>query len=529
MSRVAAGLVVLGVLLPAELLLLTLRFDGAALAGATDWRARVLVGAHYLPQLLIVAVGAALAIDASRIGSLLERVRGAAPNHRRRPAYLLGHLVAFGALYWLSRAVFDEGGSSVGLTAAWMGAACATLILWLGALAPPSLWRAELSRSKHIVALATVVGAAAWWAGLLAEGLWEVLAGATFRVSSELLSLLYSGVQSVAQTRTIRVEGFGVQIAPECSGLEGMGLFVVFMAAYLWFFRDRHRVLRSLLLLPIGVLALWVLNAARIAALVVVGVEISPTIAVQGFHSQAGWIIFTAVALAMVFTAGRIPFFLRDSARVDDATPSPTPSYLIPVLALLAATMFTGLLADQVDWYYPLRIAAAATALVWFRRSYRRFFGAPSWEAIGAGAVVFAGWVALEAFAPQQGAALLGGLRDMPVAKALSWLAVRVVGSVVVIPIVEELAFRAYLIRRLARADFESVPFTSLPLLPVLASSIAFGLMHDRWVAGTLAGLAYAWILQRRGQLADPVAAHMTTNALIAAAVLLAGQWGLWA
>jgi CAAX prenyl protease-like protein len=64
--------------------------------------------------------------------------------------------------------------------------------------------------------------------------------------------------------------------------------------------------------------------------------------------------------------------------------------------------------------------------------------------------------------------------------------------------------------------------------MSLLVSSIVFGLMHSSWLAGTLAGLAYAFAVSRRGQLLDAVLAHATTNALLAGYVLVTGAWALW-
>ena len=75
---------------------------------------------------------------------------------------------------------------------------------------------------------------------------------------------------------------------------------------------------------------------------------------------------------------------------------------------------------------------------------------------------------------------------------------------------------------------FEEVPVGRFTWFSFLASSAAFGLLHGRWVAGTLAGLVYAVALFRRRQLADAYLAHATTNALIAADVLWTGAWSLW-
>jgi CAAX prenyl protease-like protein len=65
--------------------------------------------------------------------------------------------------------------------------------------------------------------------------------------------------------------------------------------------------------------------------------------------------------------------------------------------------------------------------------------------------------------------------------------------------------------------------------LALLVSSLLFGLLHgDRWFVGILAGALYALVLLRRGRIGDAVAAHATTNALLAVDVLAFHHWHLW-
>jgi CAAX prenyl protease-like protein len=111
----------------------------------------------------------------------------------------------------------------------------------------------------------------------------------------------------------------------------------------------------------------------------------------------------------------------------------------------------------------------------------------------------------------------------------VAWLSFRILAATVTVPIAEELAFRGFLTRRLAAVDFESVKFQSLSLVPLIVSSLAFGLMHgNRWLAGTVAGFVYALALRQRGRIGDAVVAHGLTNALLAVWVLVTGDWGLW-
>ena len=133
--------------------------------------------------------------------------------------------------------------------------------------------------------------------------------------------------------------------------------------------------------------------------------------------------------------------------------------------------------------------------------------------------------------APAPGAApdvTAAALATMAPGWATLWILGRLAGAVVTVPLAEEIAFRGYLARRLIARDFERVPLERLSWLAVLGSAFAFGLLHDRIVAGTLAGIAYGLVARRRGSLVDAVVAHATTNALLAVWVLWTGNWSLW-
>ena len=141
---------------------------------------------------------------------------------------------------------------------------------------------------------------------------------------------------------------------------------------------------------------------------------------------------------------------------------------------------------------------------------------------------VFGLWLLLEPAADSRKTQLALSLAEISAGPAAIWLVFRVFGSVLIVPLVEELAFRGYILRKLIARDFEKVSFTRFTWFSFLVSSVLFGLLHGRWLAGTLAGMAYALALRRRGQLGDAVLAHGTTNALIAGTVLAQERWALW-
>ena len=105
----------------------------------------------------------------------------------------------------------------------------------------------------------------------------------------------------------------------------------------------------------------------------------------------------------------------------------------------------------------------------------------------------------------------------------------RLVGSCLIVPVVEELAFRGFLLRWLVSPEFEHVPPRAWTWSAFLLSSLAFGALHGHWILGTFAGLVFAVVLVRRGRLGDAILAHALTNAGIVVAVLAFGRWDLWA
>jgi CAAX prenyl protease-like protein len=253
-------------------------------------------------------------------------------------------------------------------------------------------------------------------------------------------------------------------------------------------------------------------------------------IALGGFHSQAGWIAFNVVGLAFVAVLSRGGYFRREPAPAAvRASDDGTTAYLAPFLVVLATAMVTGIFASELDWLYPVRVIAAMGVLWCFRHHYSNLGWSVSWRAVAIGCVTFALWIVL---VPSSGASSPGwpaALASLPAHWAAAWLAIRVVGYTVTVPLVEELAFRGYLMRRLIREDFTRLPVGLFTWSSFLLSSLLFGALHGgSWIAGTLAGMTFAVALYQRRAIGDAVVAHATTNALIAVYVFATGQWSVW-
>jgi exosortase E/protease (VPEID-CTERM system) len=346
---------------------------------------------------------------------------------------------------------------------------------------------------------------------------WDLLSGPTMRAAHALLRLILPDVEYDPGNRLLGTPRFPVEVGVPCSGYEGLGLMTVYLVVYLTLFRQGLRFPRAFLLVPIALAAVWAANVVRLVALVWIGDRVSPSLALGGFHSQAGWVGFNAVALGLLVLAHRSRLFNRTTTR-GAGGPDATLAYLTPLLGAIVVQMLAAAFSPRPSDLYPVRALVAGVLLIYFWRRYDvlrtpgRGLGIVglAW-AVTAGVAVFALWMALVATEP------LSTPGDWPAWAGGLWLVAKVIGFVAITPLAEELAFRGYLMRRLISSDFESVPPGQFTWPSFVGSSVLFGLMHGEWLAGILAGLAYGLVVVRTGRVRDAVLAHALTNGLLLA------------
>ena len=374
---------------------------------------------------------------------------------------------------------------------------------------------------------------------------------ATFHGVTLLLGLFYGNVFRDPGHFMVGTNTFSVVVADQCSGVEGLALMLSLTVGWLLFTRNELRLRRALLLVPIALYLSWLLNMVRIAALIAIGNSGYTAVALGGFHTQAGWILFCCVGLAFLITVNNVSWFRR-SAPASAVQPTHVPHagssgvnvaavYLLPWLAILAAGLLAQAASDGFEWLYPLRLLAALAVFFVYRRRYLQMDWRFGWLGPAAGVVVFVFWIAIDHWIGEDmtgrdtagsGVILTSvamGLTRLSAEQRAVWIALRTLAAVVTVPFAEELAFRGYIARRFMSADVESIPFASLSLFAVVASSLAFGILHGRmWLAGVLAGVVFAVVAKLRGRLGDAVAAHATANLLLALWVILRGDYALW-
>jgi exosortase E/protease (VPEID-CTERM system) len=490
---------------------------------------------------VVIAYGASLAILilSARRPRFAKFAFGESVSVRKR--WLILHAALLMLLLMLS-AFIDAGDSSPTLVVV---SAIARPLLAIGAglavcaaLAPWRVWAPALKTNRELFGYAFVMAAGAVLAVSLSQSLWTPSARVTFRLVRVLLRPFYPNLHVDLSAQALATDRFGVIVTDYCSGLEGVGLMLVFCAAWLWYFRDEYRFPRALFIVPIALLLIFFLNAVRIAALLMIGDAGYAGIASAGFHSQAGWIAFNTSAFAIAVISKRSRWLAREASdAVEQVNEPPSPGiasanpvvpYLAPLAAILAVGMMTRALSDGVDVLYPLKFVAGLLALWVFRTDYRPLDWRFSWRALAVGTVVFAVWILAARFVTTQ-QMMHERLANWPGRGRFAWIALRSLGAILTVPLAEELAFRGYLMRRLTHRDFEVVSFRNVRWPALTLTAVAFGLLHGAlWWPGVLAGLAYGWLLIGTGKIGEAVAAHSVTNAWLAAYVLTFDQWQLW-
>jgi CAAX prenyl protease-like protein len=227
---------------------------------------------------------------------------------------------------------------------------------------------------------------------------------------------------------------------------------------------------------------------------------------------------------------------------------SPAAARVIPFAVFIFFTFAQNECGETARyWIYFLKSLIGAWLILetWpFVKEMRLSF---SWEAVAVGVGVCVMWVGLDEFYPklsELGVKLgLSKPPEHPVTLlpwnphaqfghgtewAWSFIAVRILGSSLVVPFLEEVFFRSFLYRYIASPDFESVPLGKFLPLPFFIVACVFAFEHEQWLAGILCAFAYQWLVLRKKRLGDAIVAHGITNFLLGVWVVCKGAWQFW-
>jgi CAAX prenyl protease-like protein len=213
---------------------------------------------------------------------------------------------------------------------------------------------------------------------------------------------------------------------------------------------------------------------------------------------------------------------------------SPVQARVIPFFIFIGITALQGSFGEASRfWMYGVKTFVGAWLVyeMWpYAREVRWAF---SWEAVVVGVLVLLIWIGLDPYY---------GKFSKPPPKlwnphdqfgqnsiaAWSIIVIRIIGSSLVVPPLEEMFYRSFLYRYLVKIDFLAMPLKQRHWLSFGVTSTIFGLLHYEWLAGILCGMAYQWLVIRKDRLGDAMTAHAITNFLLGVYIAWKGDWHFW-
>ncbi|WP_155121166.1 CAAX prenyl protease-related protein [Bryobacter aggregatus] len=217
---------------------------------------------------------------------------------------------------------------------------------------------------------------------------------------------------------------------------------------------------------------------------------------------------------------------------------NPSVPYVAPFLIFLALLAIQKQLAFLGEWEYAVRVAIVAAVIWIFSRKVLdlrvRHFGVSL--AIGIGVFLF--WIAPDTLFPGWRQhwlftnSITGEVRVSLGAEQLAspfLLVFRTLSAALLVPVLEELFWRAWMLRWLIKRDFETLPMGSYDSQSFWIVAALFALEHGPyWEVGLLTGIIYNWWFTRTKSLGDIIFVHGVTNLVLSLYVIWSGKWQFW-
>lgn len=221
--------------------------------------------------------------------------------------------------------------------------------------------------------------------------------------------------------------------------------------------------------------------------------------------------------------------------------------YVIPLAGFLAMTTLEGYLpageggAPSAFWYplgYTLKVVVVSGLLWGCRGIFEDLKPWPSWlggvVAVGVGLGVTLVWVGLDGVYPDLSKLGLGGKRTafdparLGAGARVAFLGVRLFGLVALVPLIEELFYRSFLMRWVIDQDFRRVAIGRVTPAAIAVTTAVFGLSHPEWLPAVLTGLAWGWLVWWTKSVSACVLSHAAANLALGVYVLSTGEWKYW-
>jgi uncharacterized protein len=212
---------------------------------------------------------------------------------------------------------------------------------------------------------------------------------------------------------------------------------------------------------------------------------------------------------------------------------SPVFVRVFPFAVFAGLTLVQGWFGDASQyWIYVLKTALAGCLLCVVRPYVQEMHWRISWRAVLVGIFVFVAWIGLERYYPlfATRAATFNPEQTYGSGSPLAcaFIAVRILGSSLIVPPLEEIFYRSFLYRYFIKSDFLQIPLCCLEWRAFLITGLVFGIGHYEWLPGILCAFAYQGLVCRTNRVGDAITAHGITNFLLGLWVVIHQAYHYW-
>lgn len=190
---------------------------------------------------------------------------------------------------------------------------------------------------------------------------------------------------------------------------------------------------------------------------------------------------------------------------------------------------------DALLYLYPIKTIVVGLALVLLFKHYKeiQLLDFKKFQqtllSILTGILIFILWINLDGVFSTQGNP--AGFNPQVINEGplrLAMICVRLFGAVIIVPIMEEIFWRSFLLRYIINPEFTKVAIGRFTWFSFLATTVLFGFEHHLIIAGMMAGLLFNLLLYRTRSIAQCILSHAVANLALGIYVLQTGQWQFW-
>lgn len=216
-------------------------------------------------------------------------------------------------------------------------------------------------------------------------------------------------------------------------------------------------------------------------------------------------------------------------------------AYTLPMVTFVLLLGVGGLLPNAGDhfllsaseyWIYPIQTIVCGALLIWFWRDYDLQRPRRVVFTFATGVAVLLIWVAPQTLFGAS-ARPNGFNPDIFAAQPGAYWAtvsLRFLRLAVVVPLMEEIFWRGFLLRFLISERFTRVPFGAFSWQSFGVVTVLFCVSHSLadWPAAFITGAVYNGVAYRTRNLSSCILAHAITNLLLGLWIMKTKQWGFW-